>query len=440
MIDSSKFPLIGGAVALTSRVGVELLDARPAVKVDEGEYRRLLGYPKNHTPGERAKELSAWARGWYAQHGRPWLYLREVDLHVGQASLTIDGTEFQSKLLHDHLRQAGAQRAMVMAVSAGRACEEHARQLWEESKPDEYFFLEMYGSAVVEHLVATLSGRICDSVEPDGFMAVPHYSPGYTGWDVADQNKLFALIARGLTRPFPEQLEVMGSGMLRPKKSLLAVVGLAPKQGREVEFARVVPCESCAFTPCGYRRLPYRHAATVVDGSAGIETNAAAAMLPPLRRNANYTVNVRALRKWAQERVRIEPQDDGSSRAVFRFDGTTCSSQGHPLSFEYVVALSGPEDGYRILQADCRPVAGDEGHTFMCAYLNDADTLMREIADEKPLLGEPLDDVLSWARTNAPSGCYCTPVSRAHKWGLALEAIHFTLAQTHTPAVASASS
>ena len=440
MIDAAKFPLAGDGGPLTSRTGVELLDTRPALNVDEGEYRRLLGYPKNHTPGERAEELSAWARGWYAEHGRPWLYLREVDLHVGQESLTIDGTEFQSKQLHDHLRQAGAQRAMVMAVSAGRSCEEHARQLWEDSKPDEYFFLEMFGSAVVEHLVATLSGRICDSVEPNGFMAVPHYSPGYTGWEVADQNKLFALIARGLTRPFPEQIEVMTSGMLRPKKSLLAVVGLAPKQGREGEFARTVPCESCGFTPCGYRRLPYRHAAMVVDSAAGVEIKPATAALPPLRRNAKYTVNVRALRKWAQERVRIDPQDDGSVRVVFRFDGTTCSSQGHPLSFEYVVSLSGPAGGYRILQADCRPVAGDEGHTFMCAYLNDADTLMREIADEKPLLGEPLDDVLSWTRTDAPSGCYCTPGSRAHKWGLALEAIHFTLAQTDARAVASASS
>ena len=128
--------------------------------------------------------------------------------------------------------------------------------------------------------------------------------------------------------------------------------------------------------------------------------------------------------------MRIDAQGDGSVLAAFRFDGTTCSSQGHPLSFEYLITLSAPELGYVVREAECRPVPGDEGYTFMCAYLNDADTLMSEIAAEKPLLGRPLDEVLSWSRTAAPSGCYCTAGSRAHKWGLALEAIHFTLAKT----------
>ena len=72
----------------------------------------------------------------------------------------------------------------------------------------------------------------------------------------------------------------------------------------------------------------------------------------------------------------------------------------------------------------------------MCAYLtDDAAALMNAIAHEKPLLGCPLDDVLTWPRAAAPSGCYCAPESRAHKWGLALEAIHFALAQSPAPAV-----
>jgi len=54
---------------------------------------------------------------------------------------------------------------------------------------------------------------------------------------------------------------------------------------------------------------------------------------------------------------------------------------------------------------------------------------MRSIANEKPLLGRPLNDVLDWARAAAPSGCHCNADSRAHKWGLAFEAIHYALAQ-----------
>jgi hypothetical protein len=238
---------------------LEILDPNPDRSVPDAEYRRLLGFPRAHAPGERAQELAAWARRWYADHGRPWIYMRAAELEVTGDALRLDGVEFRSRQLHEHLLLAGARQAVLAAVSAGRACEEYARQLWHEGKPDEYFFLEIFGSAIVEHLVATASGRICALAEGDGLIAVPHYSPGYAGWDVADQTKLFELICRGLTRPFPDPLEVLSSGMLRPKKSQLAVFGLTARTPRALASAHLIPCQNCSFSPCQYRRAPYRH-------------------------------------------------------------------------------------------------------------------------------------------------------------------------------------
>jgi hypothetical protein len=65
----------------------------------------------------------------------------------------------------------------------------------------------------------------------------------------------------------------------------------------------------------------------------------------------------------------------------------------------------------------------------MCEYIRDADSLMANIESEKPLLGRPLEDVLSWERAASPSGCYCEEGMRMHKWGLVLEVLHFALAQ-----------
>ncbi len=401
---------------------METYDSRPECNVQEAEYHRLLGWPRDHVPAERARELAAWARAWYAEHGRPWVYLRRADLQLTADTLQLDGIEFQSERLREHLREHRAESAVLVAVSAGVECEEHARQLWNEGRPDEYFFLEVFGSAVVEDLVARLSGRICALAGGQGLMAVPHYSPGYSGWDVAEQGRLFSLITHRLTQPLPGPLEVMSSGMLRPKKSLLAVCGLAPVSAT-VAVPAATPCEKCSFGPCSYRRAPYRHA-----GRSAVRAAVPAAS--PLTRNATYSVNARALRKWATERVRVDLRDDGTVEAVFRFDGTTCSNLGEPLAFDYRVALSGPDEGYRILASSCTPAAGDEGYQSTCAYLQDADGLMRDIASEKPLLGRPLDEVLRWNRTAAPSGCHCTADSRAHKWGLALEAIHYALLQT----------
>jgi len=418
----------------------ETYDTNPAFKVQDVEFHRLLGYPRAHPPGERALELMAWARNWYAQHGRPWVYLRRVELQLTDNILRLGGVQFRSQQLHDHLWLHGAQSAMLLAVSAGRECEEHARQLWTEGKPDEYFFLEVYGSAVVEDLVARTNGRICDLAGHNGLMAVPHYSPGYSGWDIAEQHKLFSLIAQGMTKSFPGPIEVLSSGMLRPKKSLLGVFGLAPAKARDASAPAPTPCENCSFSPCQYRRTPYRHVVGPVSDRTSSQSQTGPTMaadaepaLEPLTRNAKYSVNARALRKWATERVRLDLRDDGKVEAVFRFDGTTCSNMGRPLAFDYRVTLSGPDQGYRILETACRPAPGDEGYQYTCAYLSDPEKLMQALADEKPLRGRPLDEVLAWTRAVAPSGCHCTADSRTHKWGLALEVIHYALLQARVP-------
>ena len=396
---------------------MEFYDPSPAHAVEDTEYLRLLGYPPGHEPGERVRELMAETREWYARNGRPWVYLREATLQNGPETLRLDGVEFQSHRLQEHFRRHDVRGAMLVAVSAGCECEERARQHWQEGRPDDYFFLEMFGSAVVEDLVARTSGRICDLAGPRQLMAVPHYSPGYSGWDVAEQGRLFGLIAGSVSRPLPGPIEVLSSGMLRPKKSLLGVFGLAPAGAAEPEPG-LTPCANCAFSPCRYRRAPYGHGTDAAPA-------AAAAATP-----ANYTTNLRALRKWAAERVGLKPQPDGTIEAVFRFDGTTCSNMGRPLAFDYRVVL---DRDRRIVASACAPAAGDEGFQSTCAYLADPERFRQSIAGDRPLLGRPLDDVLGWARPTAPSGCHCHADSRLHKWGLALEAIHFTLNQSRQP-------
>lgn len=388
------------------------------VLVHEAEYLRLLGFPPGHQPDDRVHELMRWARSWYATHGHPWMHWREVRLELRPDGLELDGRAFGSAALRDHLRAGGATRAALLAVSAGTTAEDEAQRRWEAGRPDEYFFLETYASAVVEQLVAAANGRICDTAARADLMALPHLSPGYTGWDIGEQGALHGMITGGGSRVLPGPLEVLSSGMLRPKKSLLAVVGLAPRTEAALRAARVLPCERCACSPCNYRRTAYRQAPARIEG------------LPAARPAANaYTINPRALRKWAEERTRFELREDGSTLAQFRFDGTTCSNMGRPLAFEYRVRLSPPARGSIILEAECRPVAGDTGHQAMCAYQADAAALMRAIAGEKPLVGRPLDAVLQWPRESAPAGCLCEARSRAHKWGLALEVIHFALAQ-----------
>jgi len=398
---------------------MEIVETAPDVDVQPEEYMRLLGYPRGHVLEGRARELSEWARAWYRDHGRPWAYARLAErVRVRDQIVELHDAAFTSARLRTSLDRAAADGAVLVAVSAGEEAEEEARRLWEAERPDEYFFLEILASAVVEHLATTTGAKLCAWADDRGMAVLPHSSPGYPGWDIGEQAPLLQVIARDGS-PLPGPLRVLPSGALWPKKSLLAVFGLT----RQVEHVRrlteLVPCENCSFRACQYRRVPYRRGAANVLGEVRLGRVEGA--------GSDYSVNARALRRWAGERLSLDVRDDGTVEALFRYEGTTCTNLGRPLTFHYAVTLGPREDGYPIRAQRCTPAPGDTGHQAMCGYQREGERLIDAIAREQPLAGRPLGAALSWARPSSHAGCYCEPESRSHKWGLVLETIHYAL-------------
>jgi hypothetical protein len=420
---------------------IQLLDAFPDTNIQPAEYKRLLGYPGDVVLEGRARELADWARHWYARNGQPWVFARECEsLSITNGSITIDGATFTSKRLQKTLVDAQAHGAILVAVSAGPELEDEAKKLWTEEKPDEYFFLEIFGSAVVEHLITMTGAKLCAWAEGRGMSVLPHYSPGYPQWDISEQPRLLNLIAREGVKT-PSAIEVLESGMLRPKKSLLAVFGLTNHTELAGRLTDLIPCENCSFNPCQFRRAPYARVSEYSNTLGLLQSEKSADEVSPapigLDHNAQYVVTAKALARWANERLTLTHHPDGSIEALFRYEGTTCSNMGRALYFDYHLLLGPREEGYPLRKLHCEPTPGNDGYTFMCRFMANAEHLMVAIDHEKPLLGRPLNDVLSWQRPNTGAGCYCEPASRKHKWGLVFETIHFALVQQEKSTAAS---
>lgn len=232
----------------------------PDVVVQPQEYLRLLGYPGDRTFEGRSQELADMARAWYGEHGRPWTYTRPAaSLDIRGDAAVIDGVEFTCTRLRDALRDARADHVMLVAASAGPELECEAQQRWRADKPDEYYFLECYGSAVVEQLVTDVGARLCANADARGLAVLPHYSPGYPGWSIVEQGALLEVVRPpGTTLPGP--IDALESGMLRPKKSLLAVFGITAETGRVRALTELVPCDSCSLPHCSFRRATYARA------------------------------------------------------------------------------------------------------------------------------------------------------------------------------------
>jgi hypothetical protein len=221
--------------------------------VSDAEFKRLLRVPVDFKFTDVMAEHTAWVRDWYTAHGRPWLRARAVGTCVVDADVTtLDGRELTSRELARRFRHAHG--AVVVAASAGPEAEAEAGRCWENDEPDRYYFMETYASAVVEALVAEARARLCAWADGQGTVLLPHYSPGYHGWSISDQAAVFSLLAGAGAPPGP--LEVMASGMLRPKKSQLAVFAVAPAGSTAGEPADLVPCKHCAHVKCEFRREP----------------------------------------------------------------------------------------------------------------------------------------------------------------------------------------
>jgi hypothetical protein len=412
---------------------IEFADRAPDTNVIAAEYQRLLGYPREWRTEGRAAELAEGARDWFAKHGKPWVYAREAGrVAINDDAIVIDGVAFTGGRFRNTLREAGADRVVLVAASAGPELELEAQRLWADEKPDEYFFLEIFGSAIVEHLVMTAGARLCAIADREEYAVLPHYSPGYPGWEISEQAKFYELVSRTRDHELPARIEVLESGMLRPKKSLLAAFGMTSHVDRVRPLSDLIPCEGCTLAGCQYRRAPYvrpRRRSEVEAMTPAATVARVFDSVKTLARDAKYSLSTKALRRWADERLSLKHNTDGTTDALFRFDGTTCSNMGRTFRFDYAVKLGTRDDGYIVLEQHCTPSPGDTGHQAMCRYRSAGATFLDSIKEEQPLVGRPLNDVLSWERQPAGASCYCESESGTHKWGLVLETIHFALAQ-----------
>jgi hypothetical protein len=159
------------------------------------EYARLLGYPAGKPLEGDVLARAEEALDWYRRHGKP----RVVTRVVGSETLA--------------------------AITAGFEVEDQVAKLWASERVDEAYFLDRLAAAVVEHLAASLgNGR----------------SPGHRGFPLEEQPRLFAQLE-------PLEIEILPSGMLKPKNSLLAVYDLSDQS------ADVSPCSRCDWR-CSFRR------------------------------------------------------------------------------------------------------------------------------------------------------------------------------------------
>ena len=106
------------------------------------------------------------------------------------------------------------------------------------------YIVDSIGSETVEQVADWLERKLEEKSQLHGWKITNRYSPGYCGWSVAEQHKLFSFL--------PEKfcgITLTESALMLPIKSLSGIIGLGPLVKRE-EYQ----CSICDMKDCFRRR------------------------------------------------------------------------------------------------------------------------------------------------------------------------------------------
>jgi len=206
----------------------------------------LMGYKDQPAPEpipgiiqeviDEAKDFSD-IRGGYAFTG-------DVRINPDNQSILLqDRVFFTGKLITSNLKKAD--EAALFIFTAGDQYEIRSRQQLQYGDQIKGYITDVLGSLVVELAAEKMQEELEAEQENSGYRITNRYGPGYCGWPVSDQDKLFSF--------FPGEfagIRLSESSLMSPIKSVSGIIGI----GREVRKT-AYHCNICDDKNCIYRKL-----------------------------------------------------------------------------------------------------------------------------------------------------------------------------------------
>ncbi|HEY9166185.1 MAG TPA: vitamin B12 dependent-methionine synthase activation domain-containing protein [Candidatus Kryptonia bacterium] len=164
-----------------------------------------------------------------------------------QGMLIAEKKHFETrKVVFQQLRRS--EQIAIFVCTAGNEIIEKSRALMKEGDFLKGYIYDVYGSLAVESGMDYVQESLKQYVGKLGLKITNRYSPGYCGWDVSEQKKLFSLL--------PDRfcgIELTDSCLMRPVKSVSGIIGI----GTSVKF-NPYTCSLCEDSDCLYRNLRRR--------------------------------------------------------------------------------------------------------------------------------------------------------------------------------------
>lgn len=157
-------------------------------------------------------------------------------------SVSINNTGFHiKKIVFGQLRKSDS--LAIFLCTAGAEIGIRSRKAMQEKDLLLGYLYDVVGSEIVEAAADLMQNELEKAAISSGKKITNRYSPGYCGWDVAEQHKLFQLFPENFCR-----IRLAPSALMDPVKSVSGIIGI----GENVK-ANPYSCNLCDSKNCIYR-------------------------------------------------------------------------------------------------------------------------------------------------------------------------------------------
>jgi len=163
--------------------------------------------------------------------------------------LKIDGTDLEpGKVICGEL--LSIEGVIIFALTLGTEFDNWSRTTFNSGDPARGYIIDSTGSITAENTAEFLHNFIKKHLQKAGLKCTNKFSPGYCGWNVAQQKSLLSLL--------PEEfcgISLTESALMKPLKSISGIIGI----GKNVEHLDY-PCSECSKPDCQYSSQEGRYA------------------------------------------------------------------------------------------------------------------------------------------------------------------------------------
>lgn len=186
----------------------------------------------------------SWAHQHVQATGGYRIYPLEICSSVG---LSVEGLLFETgNIIARPFRKA--ESVAVFACTAGPGIQAACTDFLVHGETVKAYIMDTVGTVIVEKAMDRMAAALAREVAPLDWKISHRYSPGYCGWPVNEQQKLWSLLPVDFCG-----IHLNAASLMTPIKSISGFIGLG-KEVSKLPYA----CSGCTMEPCLNRKRALR--------------------------------------------------------------------------------------------------------------------------------------------------------------------------------------